>query len=122
MSRKVLIVDDSEEFLFLIGSLLKFHNFEVENETDVNRAYEKVSAHTYSIIITDYLMEPLDGLSFAEKVRKESKNSTTPIILLTAKKLDEDEILMCSNLKLIYVTKPVMPNDLYRKVMDCLEK
>lgn len=119
---KVLIVDDSEEFIFLISSLLKFQKLEVVVDTNPKSALEKIESDKMSLIITDYLMEQMSGLDLAEEVRRSKLNANVPIILLTAKKLDQEEIVQCSNLKLVYVMKPVMPNDLYRKVKDCLER
>jgi len=122
MNKKVLLLDDSSEFLFLVSSLLKFHNIDVENVDDSAKALELVSQNDYAMIITDYLMDPMNGLEFAQEIRKDGRNQNTPLMLLTAKKLDEEETIECSQLKMVYVSKPVMPNDLYRKVMDNLNK
>ncbi|PIP95452.1 MAG: hypothetical protein COW00_15650 [Bdellovibrio sp. CG12_big_fil_rev_8_21_14_0_65_39_13] len=122
MNKRVLLLDDSSEFLFLVSSLLKFHNIDVENVEDSAKALELVKQNDYAMIITDYLMDPMNGLEFAQEVRKEGKNQHTPLMLLTAKKLDEEETIECGQLKMVYVSKPVMPNDLYRKVMDNISK
>lgn len=122
MNKKVLLLDDSSEFLFLVSSLLKFHNIDVENVEESEKALALVKENEYAMIITDYLMDPVNGLEFAQEVRKNGRNQNTPLMLLTAKKLDEEETIECSQLKMVYVSKPVMPNDLYRKVMDNLNK
>lgn len=122
MNKKVLLLDDSNEFLFLVSSLLKFHNIDVENVENTDKAQELIQKNEYSMIITDYLMDPMNGIEFSSIVRSQGKNIETPIMLLTAKKLDEEETIECGHLKLVYVSKPVMPNDLYRKVMDNIKK
>ena len=63
----------------------------------------------------------MDGISFAEKVRSEGLNKETKIILLTAKHLENDELSLVNKNSLVYVNKPILPNDLYRKVMETIQ-
>lgn len=116
--RRILVVDDSEEFLLLITTLLKFHNINVEGVESPIEALEKYKNEDYDLVITDYMMEEMNGIELAEKMlgHKEIK-----IILITAKNLNETELDKVSSNNLVYVNKPIMPNELYSRILDTLE-
>lgn len=119
---KLLVLDDSKEFVFLLTSLLTFHEIEVETESDPLKALELVNESTFDLIITDYMMDVMDGITFSKKVRESKSNSKTRMILLTAKHLENDELSEVSKTGLVYVNKPILPNDLYKKVMDTIRE
>ena len=60
--------------------------------------------------------------SFIEKAQKTEKNEKAKYILLTAKKITDDEQNKVNQLGINYVNKPILPNDLYKKIMDLLEQ
>lgn len=121
MSRKFLVVDDSSEFSFLLSSLFKFHKIDVDSETNPLKALEKLENVKYDLIVADYMMNEMDGLELIREMRKTTKNEATEGVLISAKKLDTNELKMVHDLKLTYVMKPIMPNDLYKKIMDLLD-
>lgn len=118
---RLLVLDDSKEFVFLLTSLLTFHEIKVDTESDPSDALKLTHDNTYDLIITDYMMDQMDGISFAQNVRKEGINKDTKIILLTAKHLENDELSLVNQNGLVYVNKPILPNDLYRKVMETIQ-
>ncbi len=118
---RLLVLDDSKEFVFLLTSLLTFHEIKVDTESDPDDALKLARDNQYDLIITDYMMDQMDGISFAEKVRSEGLNKETKIILLTAKHLENDELSLVNKNSLVYVNKPILPNDLYRKVMETIQ-
>lgn len=118
---RLLVLDDSKEFVFLLTSLLTFHEIKVDTESDPDNALKLSHENNYDLIITDYMMDQMDGITFAEAVRKEGNNKDTKIILLTAKHLENDELSLVNKMGLVYVNKPILPNDLYRKVMETIQ-
>jgi DNA-binding response OmpR family regulator len=119
-NKRIYLVDDSKEFSLLINSLLKFHNLELISETDATKVEETIEKEIFDIYIFDYMME-VSGFKLAEKVRARKKTKNAKIILLTAKKLNEEELMELNKLKIIYLMKPVMPNDFYNKIMELLD-
>jgi len=119
--KKILVVDDSEEFIFLLSSLLKFHKIEVDAESNPIIAFDKTQATDYALIISDYMMDEMDGLTLCRKIIKDGKDFNGSIILLTAKNLDETEVSQVNELGLTYIRKPIMPNELHKKVLSLLE-
>ena len=117
---KILVLDDSKDFLFLVSSLLKFHKIKVDGATNATEALEFVGRTPYALIISDYMMDDINGLEFARRVRSGSENREVPMILITAKNLSGSELEDLAALSLTYIKKPVMPNELYRKITDVL--
>lgn len=118
--KTILVVDDSTDFLILLTALLKFHKIKVDGVTGPEEAFPLCEAKKYSLIISDYMMETTNGLEFCEKVRSGGINKETPMMLITSKNLEADELNILSALSLTYIRKPVMPNELYRKITDML--
>jgi two-component system, OmpR family, alkaline phosphatase synthesis response regulator PhoP len=116
----ILVVDDSKDFIFLLSSLLKFHKIKVDAVAEPLEAIELCRKNEYALIISDYLMEGMNGLELCQRIRKEGLNQSVPAILITAKDLESEELQTLSALSLTYVKKPVMPNELYRKINDIL--
>ena len=117
---RLLVLDDSEEFIFLLTSLLSFHDIEFETESNPFKALDLVRTEKFDLIITDYMMDVMDGITFSKKIREIKGNSKTKIILLTAKHLEDDELYEVRKTELVYVNKPISPNDLHKKIMDTI--
>lgn len=120
--KKILVVDDSHEFSFLLSSLLKVHNIEVKSLDAPDLALENLSENHYDLIIVDYLMEPFNGLELIDKAREFEIHKSTKAILVTAKKLESKELQEVKRLNSVYLTKPILPNEFYKRVTDLLEK
>ena len=91
--KKILIVDDSHEFSFLVVSLMKFHDdIEIVSETSSLKASEIVEKSAFDLFIIDYLMDELNGLELIEKIKSTSLNKDRKCILLTAKDLSDSEL------------------------------
>ena len=117
---RILVVDDSKDFIFLLSSLLKFHKIKVDGAPSAEDALKLCQSNKYALIITDYMMDEKNGLEFSRELRLGGENEGTPIILITSKNLEADELTVLSELSLTYIKKPVLPNELYRKITDML--
>lgn len=115
----LLILDDSEEFVFLMTSFLNIHEIEVESVSDPELALRKVKSKKFDLVITDYLMDEMDGINFSKEAL--ALESDLKIILLTAKALDEDELIEVKKLGLSYVMKPILPDELYEKILETID-
>ncbi len=120
--KKILVVDDSHEFSFLLSSLLKIHNIIVKSLDAPDLALEDLIENEYDLVIVDYLMEPYSGLELIDKARELENHKETKMILVTAKKLDNKELQEVKRLNSVYLTKPILPNEFYKRVTDLLEK
>lgn len=120
--KKILIIDDCEEFNFLMMSLFKFHNFEVVAKTKSDLGIEEAVSEKYEVIIVDYMMDDgKNGIEILDKIASdESVNKETPKIMLTAKFLNDEEKNELLKHGAIYLSKPIMPNDLFRKITELI--
>ena len=116
----ILVVDDSKDFIFLLSSLLKFHKIKVDGAPSAEAALTLCQDKKYALILTDYMMDEKNGLEFCRELRASGMNQPTPIILITSKNLERDELSVLSELSVTYIKKPIMPNELYRKITDIL--
>lgn len=119
-TKTILVVDDSKDFIFLLSSLLKFHSIKVDGTASADVALQYCRERAYSMIITDYIMDQKNGLELAQEIRSGGQNAQVPMILITSKTLESDEMVVLNRLGMTYIKKPVMPNELYRKITDLL--
>ncbi|TAE34497.1 MAG: response regulator [Alphaproteobacteria bacterium] len=83
----VMLIDPDKELSTLIRSVLKSLGFStIHVARDGTAALNILHAHNVDLIITDWMMSPMDGINFVQKVRrdKDSPNPMVPVIMLTA--------------------------------------
>lgn len=81
IDKKVLIVEDDEDFLFILQKVFASSGFTVITAKDGESAINVATKENPDLIISDVLMPRLDGHSMAKRL-KDLKNST-PILFLT---------------------------------------
>lgn len=119
MPKKILIADDEEDFLEILTYNLKKEGFEVVAAEDGKEALEALS-ESPDLIILDVMMPELDGYEVCKAIR--SRGITTPIIFLTAKDSEFDEVLGLEIGGDDYITKPFSPMTLIARVRAHLRK
>jgi|GEM_PF-4538061 len=118
--KKVFILDDSPEFVFLIQSLFKLKGIDLSSETETVKAKDLLQKEVFSLLIIDYILSDGNGLSFIREVRELDNYQETPIILLTAKKLEENEIQEVKKYGVLFLQKPIQPTEFYNKISRLL--
>jgi len=121
---KILIVDDIEENLYLLESLLKGSGYEVVTAKDGVEALEKLKEEksTY-MIISDILMPRMDGFQFCRKCKKDDDLKKIPFIFYTAtytNKKDEKFALSLGAEK--FIRKPAELKTFLNIVKEVIEK
>ena len=87
---KILYVEDDETLSFITSDNLKRKGFDIVNETDGLKAFERFTSETFDICLLDVMLPKMDGFDLAHKIR--SVNKEIPILFITAKTLPEDRI------------------------------
>lgn len=80
----MLIVDDNEEMLHFIAGNFDM-SYDVVTATDGRDALDKLQNYDVSIIVSDWMMPVMDGAQLCDAVRRDSRYSHIPFIMLTAK-------------------------------------
>ncbi len=101
----LLIVDDEEAQLQSLKSFLGKRNFQILSASNGKEALELISKNVIDIIITDYRMPEMDGLSLLKKVKE--INPEIEILVMTAFGNIEDAVNIMKAGAYDYITKPV---------------
>lgn len=118
--RKILIVDDEERMRKLVRDFLVKKNFAVVEAADGSEALELFFADSeISLVILDVMMPKLDGFACAKEIRAYSK---VPIIMLTAKGQERDELQGFEIGVDEYISKPFSPKVLVARVEAILRR
>ena len=117
---KILIVDDEDRMRKLVKDFLTRDGFEVLECSNGLEAVDTFTADpSVALIILDVMMPVLDGWSAAEAIRK---LSDVPIIMLTARSEERDELKGFSLGVDEYITKPFSPKVLVARVNALLKR
>ncbi len=122
MSKKILIVDDEEDLVYLIKTRLESHGFGVVTAYDGVEAIEKAHSESPDLILLDIMMPAGDGFSVCQKLKSESDTKQIPIVFLSAKTLDKDERKGYGLGAEYYIKKPFDSADLIEIINKVLGK
>ncbi|MCM1363871.1 MAG: response regulator transcription factor [Faecalibacterium sp.] len=118
---KILIADDEQKIRRLVCDFLKnsgYETVEVDNGDDAFSLF-KNSSNDISLLILDIMMPGLNGWEVCRKVRE---TSDVPVIILTARSQEFDELMGYESGADDYVTKPFSPSILVKKVEALLRR
>ncbi len=68
-TNRILVVDDQKQMRVLLQATLESAGYAVETVEEAPLALEYVRAEEFAVVISDYQMEPMDGLEFLKAVR-----------------------------------------------------
>ncbi|MBP3234346.1 MAG: response regulator transcription factor [Eubacterium sp.] len=117
---KILVVDDEERMRKLVRDFLVKKGYIVVEAANGEEAYSIfTSSNDISLIIMDVMMPKMDGYETSEEIRKLSK---VPIMMVTAKSSEKDELRGYSLGIDEYITKPFSPSILVARVEAILRR
>ena len=116
----ILIVDDNEEIRTYLHELLA-DNFNVLMANDGLEAFDKLIANKPELVISDVMMPNMDGFELCQKIKTNALVSHTPVILLTAKDQQDDEVFGTRKGADAYLTKPFNTTLLLEKINMLIE-
>lgn len=88
--KRILLVEDEENFGSLLQNYLRLSKYDVDWAKDGALGYSTFVKGNYDLCIFDVMMPNMDGFTLTEKIR--NRGSDVPIVFLTAKNLKEDMI------------------------------
>jgi two-component system phosphate regulon response regulator PhoB len=122
MKAKILVVDDEPDVLDLVTYNLTQAGFQTLTAADGAEALRKARSTAPDLIVLDLMLPELDGLEVCKLLRRDSKTSAIPIIMLTARAGEMDRIVGLELGAVDYVPKPFSPRELVLRVKKRLEK
>jgi DNA-binding response OmpR family regulator len=127
LAYKILLVEDEKRMQEIIKDYFEIKECEVVCANDGIEALEAMESESFDLVLLDIMMPKLDGFSVCERIRKEKlegslNSSDIPIIFITAKS-DEDDNLYGYKLGADdYITKPFSLKVLYAKCISLIKR
>jgi two-component system chemotaxis response regulator CheY len=121
----VLVVDDMKPMLALTASTLKIFGFKnVYTASNAEEAFKLFCLHNPDIILTDWLIEPYDGIELIQQIRRSpmSPNQFVPIILMTGYSAKIRVLEARDRGATEFLAKPFSAQDLYVRIEQLIEK
>ena len=121
----VIVLDDNRHMCTIIKQMLNsFGIRDVRLAYDAGDAFEELERRAADIAITDYMMQPLDGLEFTNMIRTapDSTNPYMPIILITGYSEKKYIVAARDNGVNAVLCKPISPIDLYQRLAAVIER
>ena len=109
----ILVCDDDKEIVKAIEIYLNKEGYNVLKAYDGNECLKAINNNTIHLVILDIMMPNKDGIETLNEIRK---NSSIPVIMLSAKSEDEDKINGLNLGADYYVTKPFNQLELIARV------
>lgn len=116
----VLVVDDDPKLLKMLQRTLTYENLEVLTATNGLEALPIVQTHQPDLIIVDWMMPKMDGVSFIQRLRDEEDK--TLILMLTARDAIENRVEGLESGADDYLVKPFAPAELVARVHAMLRR
>jgi two-component system, OmpR family, response regulator len=111
---QLLLVEDDVELSRAISDYLKKQGIEVKCETRGDRVFARVLAEQPDLIILDVMLPGKDGFDVCKEIR--ASGNKVPIIILTAREEDFDQVLGLELGADDYLAKPIQPRVLLARI------
>ena len=104
---KILIVEDEPHINRLIELVLQSDGYyKIRKAFDGKEALEKIMTEKPDLILLDVMIPEIDGFSLCKKIKEDKNLNSIQIIMLTAKKMEEDILKGFENGAIDYISKP----------------
>jgi two-component system alkaline phosphatase synthesis response regulator PhoP len=120
-SKHILVVDDERDIVDLIRYNLTKEGYAVSAAYNGKEALEKADAKT-DLVILDLMMPLLDGFETCKRLKKTPATSSIPVIFLTARSSEVDEVVGLELGADDYIQKPISPRKLVARVKAVLRR
>ncbi len=118
--KRILVVDDEMDFVKMLQARLRIEGYEVLVAEDGIKAIQIARQEKPDLIILDIMMPGLDGHSVFDTLKKSILTWSIPVIYLTAKTGQADELLAMEKGARYYLTKPYNPAMLLEMIKSAL--
>lgn len=121
----VLIVEDNQPMVDLLKSLLEAYGItRIYTAQDGDEGFAIFKKELPDLILSDWMMKPVDGISFTRRIRNDvsSPNKFIPIILMTGFS-EKRRVMQARDAGVTeFLVKPFNARDLYRRIVQIIER
>jgi two-component system, OmpR family, phosphate regulon response regulator PhoB len=118
----ILIVEDEPSIIELVTFTLKEAGWNVAAVQTTADAWNFIQQRLPQLILLDWMLPDQSGLRLLSRIRGDRQFNELPIIMLTAKSMEEDKIAGLDNGADDYVTKPFSPRELTARINALLRR
>jgi two-component system, OmpR family, response regulator len=111
---RILVIEDNKSVCSMIEMFFAKEGIDGEFVNDGLVGYNRIKEGTWDALIIDWMLPGMDGVTICRKIRQEGH--TVPVIMLTAKDSESDQVLGLEMGADDYVTKPFSPLTLMARI------
>ncbi len=120
---KVLLVDDSRSFLYMLEGQLKRKGFtKIVTASNGREAIEKIRSEQFDLILCDWDMPVMNGFELAKEIKTDPGLVNIPFIMITAKSSKADILNAIRKGVDNYIVKPIQVDVLVKKITETMQK
>ena len=116
----VLLVEDEVELLHLMKSLLEV-DYKVFTAENGKQGLDVLKENSIDLIISDIMMPEMDGIEFCKIIKSDMETCDIPVILLTAKNQQRDQIEAYDSGANAFISKPFNLSVLHARISNLLK-
>ncbi len=122
MSATILLVEDEPGIQELVKFNLQQAGHAVIGALNAEQALSTIRETLPDLILLDWMLPGMSGIELAKRIRADSRTSSVPIIMLTARGEEQDKIAGLDTGADDYVTKPFSPRELVARIKALLRR
>jgi len=122
MGNRIAVVDDEPDIIHLLSIHLKKAGFSVDSFLNGTSLLKFLAASIPDLVILDLMLPDLDGFELCKMMKNDSRYSSIPVIMLTAKGQESDKVTGLELGADDYLTKPFSPRELIARVKAVLRR
>lgn len=115
---RILLVDDDTTFCLMLKTWLSKRGFQVDEAFSCKEGVSKIKSNKYQVILTDLRLPDEDGIHLLKNAK--SLNPAVQVILMTGYADIQTAVLAMKLGAFDYVAKPVIPEEILKKIQDAL--
>ena len=112
METTVLVVEDEPAIVELVSYSLREAGWTIQSVSSAGAAWTALCNKRPQLMLLDWMLPDQSGLRLLSRVRADRNFADIPVIMLTAKSMEEDKVAGLNNGADDYVTKPFSPREL----------
>jgi len=121
-SLHILLVEDEPSIAELLRFTLQGAGFAISIATDASQARTLIAGALPQLVLLDWMLPDTSGLALLGEWRRQARTAALPVIMLTAKGMEEDKVKGLNEGTDDYVTKPFSPKELVARVQALLRR
>lgn len=118
----ILIVEDEPSIAALLNFTLKEGGWSTRCVQSAAEGWEAIQHQIPNLVLLDWMLPDQSGLRLLARIRSDRQTSDLPVIMLTAKSMEEDKVAGFDQGADDYVTKPFSPKELNARIKALLRR